>query len=254
MGKSDARMRLGWTVRLLVAAILVFSAVPAQAATVLSYHGFDHSGLKTSITPEVFEEHLKFLTQNGYNVVSLEELAGYIDRREPFPPRTVAITIDDGWRSLMRGFALLQKYDLPFTLFLPMEYVANPASKRTLSMADVEALRAYPKASFADHSYSHSKRLMSPRIKRGATSTSFIEKDIAKSRQRYRQVFGGETRFFAYPFGRRAKTYQTLLNEAGFEYLFVVGGSSFDEQVDKNAIPRLGGNQLGVGRLEKLIR
>jgi len=247
-------MRPERTVWLLAAAILVFSAIPARAATVLSYHGFDHSGLKTSITPEAFEEHLKFLTQNGYNIVSLEELAGYIDRREPFMPKTVAITIDDGWRSLMRGFALLQKYDLPFTLFLPMEYVANPATKRTLAMADVEALRAYPKASFADHSYSHSKRLMSPRIISGATPASFIEQDIAKSRERYRQVFGGETPFFAYPFGRGAKAYAALLNKAGFEYLFVVGGSSFDADVDKNAIPRLGGHHLSVGQLGKLIR
>ncbi len=234
--------------------LLILTAVPAFAATVLSYHGFDHSGLKTSITPEAFEEHLQFLTQNDYNVISLEELAGYINRREPFPPKTVLIAIDDGWRSLMRGFALLQKYDLPFTLFLPMEYVGNPASKRTLSMADVEALRAYSRVSFADHSYSHSKRLKGPQITSGATSASFIEKDIARSRERYRDVFGGETRFFAYPFGRGAKKYAELLNKAGFDYLFVVGGSSFDEKVNKNAIPRLGGHHLSVEQLKKLIR
>lgn len=254
MGMILRRAWLCWTAWLLAAGLLVLTAVPAFAATVLSYHGFDHSGLKTSITPEAFEEHLKFLTQNDYNVVSLEELAGYIDRREPFPPKTVVIAIDDGWRSLMRGFALLRKYDLPFALFLPMEYVGNPASKRTLSMTDVEALRAYPKASFADHSFSHSKRLKGPRITSGATPASFIEKDIARSRERYREVFGGETRFFAYPFGRGAKAYEELLNEAGFEYLFVVGGSSFDENVNKNAIPRLGGHPLSVGQLEKLIR
>jgi len=173
----------------------------AFCATVLSYHGFDHSGSATSITPEAFEEQLKFLTENGYNVISLEDLAGRLDRKEPFPPKTVAIVIDDGWRSIMRGAELLEKYDLPFTLFLPMEYVGNPASKLTLTLADVEILRRYPKASFADHSYSHSQKLKAPNIRHGGTSRAFIESDVAKSRKRYKEIFGRETAFFAYPFG-----------------------------------------------------
>ncbi len=224
------------------------------AAAVLSYHGFDHSGRATSITPEAFEEQLRFLTENGYNVVSLETIAEHLDRREPFPPKTVAIVIDDGWRTAMRGAALLEKYDLPFTLFLPMEYMDNPASRLTLSGADIEALRTYPKAAFADHSYSHSQKLKGPNIARGGVSRAFIEKDIARSRKRYKELFGKDTAFFAYPFGRGAKAYAEALNKAGFVYLFTVGGTSFDETADKNAIPRLGGHALTVRQLEKLIR
>ncbi len=226
----------------------------AKAATVLAYHGFDHSGLPTSITPEAFEAQLKFLTENHYNVVSLDELAGYIDRREPMPPKTVAVTIDDGWRNAVKGAALLRKYDLPFTLFLPMQYIGNPRSKRTLGLNDIQTIASDPKAAFADHSYSHGRGLTPRRIADTAADRRRLREDIARSRARYKEVFGEETPYFAFPFGRSDPVYAEELAAAGFKYLFVVGGRSFDETVDKLAVPRLGGHALSIEQLKKLLR
>jgi hypothetical protein len=138
--------------------ILIPDTALAASATVIGYHRFDGHRSSMSMPLAEFEAHLRYLKENA-NVISMDDFAGYVRRGESFPPRTVVITIDDGWSSVMDAFALLKKIDLPFTLFLPMAYMANPAAKRNLTAAEIDQLKAWSKVTFADHSYSHSPRL-----------------------------------------------------------------------------------------------
>jgi poly-beta-1,6-N-acetyl-D-glucosamine N-deacetylase len=216
-----------------------------RAATILVYHRFgDHSIM--SISLEAFEAQLDFLDQAGYKVISMEELTRALDARQNPPEKAVVLAIDDGWASFMKVFPLLAKRNLPFTLFLPMAFVANPYSKATLSQADLATLRAYPKASFANHSWLHSAKV--------AGNEALAREDIRKSVERFRQVFGHDTKYFAFPYGLVTPTYTRLLREAGFEYLFVTGANPPTATTDKAAIPRIAANRLSLTVLASVLR
>src|SRR5262245_3857474 len=48
------------------------------------------------VTPETFRKQLEFLSRHTA-IVPLEELVAQIARGQEIPPRTIAITFDDGW-------------------------------------------------------------------------------------------------------------------------------------------------------------
>ena len=241
-------MRAEWPSKAaLVAAslFLLFVATSARAATILVYHSF---GVNTSmsISLAAFEAQLDYLEHNGFKVVPMDELIRCLNDHQSPPEKSVAIAIDDGWATVMKAFDVLKRRDLPFTLFLPMAYVANPYCRATLSQADINALKAYPKVIFADHSFSHSPKL--------AKSEDFAREDIRKSRERFRQVMGFDTKYFAYPYGSTSEAYTRLLREAGYEYLFVTGDTPVTSATRPTAIPRIAANRLSLTLLASVLR
>ena len=47
-----------------------------------------------------FARQLQYLKDNGYHVLSADELYAFVQNRQALPPRSVLITIDDGFRSV----------------------------------------------------------------------------------------------------------------------------------------------------------
>ena len=111
---------------------LLLTAAPAFATTILVYHSF---GVRSSmsISLAAFAAQLDYLEQSGHKVISMDELARCLDEGRNPPEKSVVIAIDDGWATVMQAFPELKRRDLPFTLFLPMAYVANKYCPATLS-------------------------------------------------------------------------------------------------------------------------
>ena len=42
---------------------------------------------------------MEYLARNGYHVISMEQLVGFLEGKEAMPKKTVVITIDDGYRA-----------------------------------------------------------------------------------------------------------------------------------------------------------
>ena len=225
--------------------LVLGAALPARAATILVYHSF---GVRSSmaISLAAFEAQLDFLEKNGNKVIGIDDLVRTVGAGKNPPDGAVVIAIDDGWATVMQAYEILKRRNLPFALFLPMAYTANPYSRATLSQADIDIIKTYPKVVFADHSFSHSPKL--------AKSEDFAREDIRKSRERFRQVFGYDTKYFAYPYGAVSETYTRLLREAGFEYLFVTGENPVSAATSVQAIPRIAANRLSVNVLASVLR
>lgn len=89
---------------------------------VLLYHSVtDHpddflKGLD-NITVKAFEAHMRFLREN-YQIMSLENLIHLLQAGRK-TKNVVSITFDDGYRNvLVNALPILQKYDIPATVFL----------------------------------------------------------------------------------------------------------------------------------------
>ncbi|WP_300154292.1 polysaccharide deacetylase family protein [Solidesulfovibrio sp.] len=224
---------------------LILTAAPAFATTILVYHSF---GVRSSmsISLAAFAAQLDYLEQTGHKVISMDELARCLDEGRNPPEKSVVIAIDDGWATVMQAFPELKRRDLPFTLFLPMAYVANKYCSATLSQADIDALKAYPKVTFGNHSFSHSPRL--------ARDEAFAREDIRKSVERFREVVGHDSKYFAYPYGAHSEAYTRMLGEAGFVYLFRTGDDPVSGKTRPGAIPRIAAHRLSLPVLASVLR
>lgn len=114
--------------------LLERAALPrAGALAVLTYHRVDEPGSKPFLypgligaTPAEFEEHMRFLAER-YRPVSLAELLAVRRGELPLPSRAVMVTFDDGYRDVAEhAWPVMQRYDVPLTLFVPTAFPAEP--------------------------------------------------------------------------------------------------------------------------------
>src|SRR5579885_631732 len=94
----------------------------AHLIAITMYHGIILEPLPTPNSCQLeishFEEQIQFLTAE-YRVLPLREVIDRLERGLSLPNRTVAVTFDDGFRSVWtNAYPLLQRYQIPFTVFL----------------------------------------------------------------------------------------------------------------------------------------
>ena len=223
---------------------------PLGRCLVLCFHGVDMKS-SLSISSEAFQRRIDDLLKDGYNFLTLEEFGRHMIENIPFQGRNVLVTFDDGWKSTMKAYSILKEHNLPFTLFLSTLYMGHPTGL-CLSQDNIEELKTYPLVSFANHSHAHSKRLIAGYSHNGQYYINYVKKDIAKSKQRFKELIGKDTEYFAFPFGHWNLDYVAALEEAGFKYLFSVEGRTIETGMaaqNLTHIPRIGGHNLGMNQI-----
>ena len=98
-----------------------------QSVPVLTYHRFSRNNPgKLTVTAEAFESQMKYLKDNGYHFITLAQLIEFMEYKRALPPKAVAITIDDGWRSFYKiGLPILKQYSIPATLFVYTDFIGG---------------------------------------------------------------------------------------------------------------------------------
>jgi peptidoglycan/xylan/chitin deacetylase (PgdA/CDA1 family) len=105
---------------------------------ILCYHGFsmaDESvfSRRTFIDSDTFEERMAFLKKKGFHVLGLDEALDLLDH-DAVPPRSVVVTIDDGFYSVYaKAYPILKKYAFPATVYVTTYYALeqNPVFNLT---------------------------------------------------------------------------------------------------------------------------
>lgn len=95
---------------------------------ILVYHRFGAIAADSmTITVALFEAHLKYLRDNGYRVIPLRQWVEHrLNGAPELPARAVAITADDGHRSVYTHMLpLVRLYRLPVTLFIYPSAISN---------------------------------------------------------------------------------------------------------------------------------
>ena len=78
-----------------------------------------------SVKEATFEKHMQYLSRN-YHVLPLRDYAQIRELNRKLKPRTAVITFDDGWQdNYTTAFPILQKYNLPATVFLTTDYIGT---------------------------------------------------------------------------------------------------------------------------------
>jgi peptidoglycan/xylan/chitin deacetylase (PgdA/CDA1 family) len=157
------------------------------------------------VTPETFEDQLKYLKDNGYQSVSFDDLADYLQYGIPLPDRPVILSFDDGWENQFTyAFPLLQKYGFTGTFYVVTEYLDR---QNFMSVAELKTMIAAG-MTIGCHSRSH------PALT-GLGSTG-LQNEIAGSKAWLEQRLGVPVDTFAYPYGAYNSTVVAATKAAGF--------------------------------------
>lgn len=179
-------------------------AVPS-GVPVLMYHSVgDEPDNEAVISPKLFAEHMRFLHQEGYQPISLEELYGYLTEKKPLPLKPVVLTFDDGYRDTYETvLPVLKKYGFKSTMFIPVAEIG-----RNLTLKELQEMKAAG-MEIASHSLTH--RDLS------AMSPAQQAEEIARSKQELDRLLAQDTRFFCYPYGTYNAATLKILRENGFK-------------------------------------
>src|SRR5688572_26942802 len=100
------------------------------------------------ISPERFEAHLQWLSKRKEQVVPLRKFLSASEKKN-----LIAITFDDGFRdNLTVALPLLEKYELPMTLFVAAGFTGK---EDYLSAEDIQTLAAHPLITIGSHGFWH---------------------------------------------------------------------------------------------------
>ncbi len=87
---------------------------------ILLYHGLSENPRSTLLSVTRFDEQLTALKNQGYQSITVNELADMIDNKKPFPKKPILITFDDARLDAMKlGDPVLKNHQMKATMFVP---------------------------------------------------------------------------------------------------------------------------------------
>jgi peptidoglycan/xylan/chitin deacetylase (PgdA/CDA1 family) len=183
---------------------------------VLQYHHVSTTTPpSTSVTPEVFQQHMDYLAEQKFNVVPLLELVKKLKRGEPLPDKTVAITFDDAYDSVYTtAYPLLKKRNWPFTVFVNTE----PHDQAKGSFATWAQVREMAEngVTIANHSTAHNHLLRLRAAESRAQWRKRITAEVLDAEKRIETMTGQSHRILAYPYGEYDNAVKDLLKDLDF--------------------------------------
>jgi peptidoglycan/xylan/chitin deacetylase (PgdA/CDA1 family) len=208
-----------------------------QVVPILTYHDIEEvSKSRFAITAELFERQLRYLKENGYVGVTLDELDRFLRYERPLPKKTVVITIDDGYKSAKTFAApLLKKYGFPATFFIYTDFIGG--GKHSLSWDDLRELKAQG-FDVEAHSKTHSNLAAPPPNERPADRAARLDSEIMEIKRLMENRMGGEIRYFAYPYGGFDSEVVAKVKSAGYRVGFGAKKGSNPFFIDRYRLKR----------------
>lgn len=182
-------------------------------ANILMYHSVSRDGLFFCVRPAAFQKQMAYLARHHYRVVFLSELSRYFSAGQ-IPPKTVAITFDDGYEdNYFEVFPVLRQYGFPATVFLTTGWVAsadNKVGKQIMNREQIRQMHDSRLIDFQPHTVSHDKL--------NSLSKAAAAEEILGSKKFLDELLNKNCRFFAYPHGKFNEDTLAILRDNNFEF------------------------------------
>ena len=207
----------------------------ATSIAVLNYHFFYDPNLKETggdwnfTSVQKFEEQLKYLQDNHYKTLTMEEFRAWMYGEIDLPARSVLITVDDGGRGT--GYSngnklipLLEKYNMHATLFLISGWWSK--SDYLSPNLDIES-----------HTHNLHFSNYCSGVSRGAKMLCLSNEEVLADLQKSIETLGSSTAF-CFPFYAYSDNAISIVQQAGFKLAFIGGNYKATRSTNKYKIPR----------------
>ena len=198
------------------------SGAPYTDGTVLVYHAIGHVPRRAPdwngfVRPDRFAAQMRYLAEH-HQVVRLDEL---LDASST-GARRVAITFDDGYRSVLEhAVPVLRALGLPATFFVPTRWIGQARGWEArgttpLDLMSADELVDLDHAGFPVESHGHAH------IDYGRADLDDVAADVGATVDALTALLGRPPRYLAYPYGRTSLDAAALVERAAFRAAFVL--------------------------------
>ncbi len=185
---------------------------PSETIPILYYHSIMvEPGNELRIPPLEFETQMRYLAEQGYNVVSLDQLYQYFYEKGTLPEKPVVITFDDGYEdNYTNAYPILSKYGFTATVFVVTSYING---KGFMSWEQLQELgdRGWQ---IESHTINH------PSLVKDKLNAASLKSELLEAKNTLEKRFGRSVKFFAYPFGDYNADVIRAVKEAGYLMAF----------------------------------
>lgn len=248
MTKGDDYIRKLWIkVVFLLACIAVIFYASLDRVPVLLYHhilpeediinyGWENNNSVLSL--EKFNEQMKYLHENGYYTITVDELEEFMNGKLKLPKKTVVITFDDGYLSnAVYAYPIMKEYGMKGTIFSIGELATREKTEfdpQGLQFISIEDMEKYKDVFlFASHTYDlhHQDENGIPFLK--SLPKERIIEDLTKNMELLK------SNYIAYPFGEYNKDSIKCAKKAGYKLGFTVRRGYVCRYTRRFKIPRI---------------
>ena len=182
-----------------------------------------------TISPTLFENDLKYLTDNGYTTVTVEDLINYVYHGRDLPDRCIMLTFDDGYyNNYYYAFPLLKKYKCRAVISpiasMTEKFTQTQDISVTYGHISDDNIREMVNSGYVEiQNHSYDMHTLTPRKgvskKRGESAEEYkntVTNDITKAQNYLENVTGKKPSSFVYPFGAKSDGTEEIVRELGF--------------------------------------
>jgi peptidoglycan/xylan/chitin deacetylase (PgdA/CDA1 family) len=180
---------------------------PGPLLSILSYHKIDDAPRGAwehwdYVPPSMLHEQLSALRDDGWRFIGLDDALRGLSEADAIPSRSVLVTFDDGYRSLLEnGLGVLQDLGAPGVVFMPAGLVGGVSSfdagvsEPLEPLCDWGALRELEAAgvSVQSHGVDH--------VHLSTVGDDRLDVELAESKRMLEEGLGKTVDVFAFPYG-----------------------------------------------------
>ncbi|MEE0913501.1 MAG: polysaccharide deacetylase family protein [Ruminococcus sp.] len=182
-----------------------------------------------TISPDLFEADLKYITENGYTTITVSDLIAYVYEDKDLPDNCIMITFDDGYyNNYYYAYPLLEKYKCRAVISPIVSMTEKFTETEDVSVSygyittdDINEMIDSGYVEIQNHSYD--MHTITPRRgveqKRGETLDEYkkiISEDITKAQTYIKENTGTTPQCFVYPFGAESESTLQIIKDLGF--------------------------------------
>lgn len=221
----------------------------ADHAVVLLYHHVSADApSSTSVSPEVFRQHLDYLDSEGFTVLPLRLVLKTLAAGEGIPDKTVSITFDDAYKSVFDlAMPMLKERNWPFTVFVNTMAI-DGGYRNYLDWNELRQLLVAG-AEVGNHGHDHGHLVRHLQGESEQQWRTRVVKDITFAQQRLTGELGVAVDMFAYPFGEHTAELREIISSLGY-YGIAQQSGAVGLRFDRLAVPRfpMATNYADMGR------
>lgn len=247
----------------------------AKGVTVINYHSFDdyQEISNINISKTLFRMQLKMLKDNGYTVISEQQLIAYLQGHGRIPEKSIFLTIDDGYESVYTiAYPILKEMGMQASLFVIVKDMETGLRKGVpmLKWSQLKEMSDSNVINVGNHTYDLHWRgnndspkyegMIFNQTKEGQPLTNearqqMIIEDVIKGRELIEQNIGKKTTSFAYPYGAYDAIAERAIKQAGYlidystksGYNLFGSGTVHIKRIDSS-------NRVSVESLKKILK